>query len=192
MNFVSFVLVFSHSIFANSDIETKIMKLRFCASAGNCGDIHRTILDSNDGQKWSSTGHRSSLAHRRWMSYHRDNADEVMERAPISPKIQTNDLILQFLAQKAKTCSVPCQRKPLLIKWVHWQYHNFGQSPQSLGPRQSVYESNDRFRKETVLQILSSDGQKPKIDIMGMEDDYLDIGYCAGACRHSNSVSRYS
>ena len=22
-----------------------------------------------------------------------------------------------------------------------------------------------------------------------MEDGYLDIGYCAGACRHSNSVS---
>ena len=43
-----------------------------------------------------------------------------------------------------------------------------------------------------MLQIFSSDGQKPKIEIMGMEDGYLDIGYCAGACRHSNSVSRYS
>ena len=116
MNFVSFVLVFSHSIFANSDIAIKIMKLRYCASAGNCGDIPRTILGSNDDPKWSPTGHRSSLAHRRWMSYHRDNAAEVMERTPISPKIQTKDPILQLLAQKAKTCSVPCQRKPLLIK----------------------------------------------------------------------------
>ena len=49
--------------------------------------------------------------------------------------------------------------------------------------------SNILFRKETVLEILSSDGEKPKIEILGMQNGYLDIGFCAGVCRHSNSVS---
>ena len=41
----------------------------------------------------------------------------------------------------------------------------------------------------TVLELLSFDVEKPKIEILGMENGYLDIGYCAGACRHLNSVS---
>ena len=51
------------------------------------------------------------------------------------------------------------------------------------------FSNSNLFRKETVLKILLSDGQKPKIEIFGMENGYLDIGYCAGACRHSTSVS---
>lgn len=85
------------------------MKLRYCASAGNCEDIHETVLGQNEGHKWSVSG-RDSLAHRRWMSYHRDEPVKLIERNSIS------NPILQYLAQRAKTCSVPCQRKPLLIK----------------------------------------------------------------------------
>ena len=118
MNFRSFtLLMFSHSLLAMSDISTKIMKLRYCVSEGNCGDIQETVLGSNGDQTWSSTG-RDSFAHRRWMAYHRDEPVKIMERTQISPRIQPKDPILQYLAQKAKTCSVPCQRKPLLIKWV--------------------------------------------------------------------------
>ena len=116
MNVQSFaLLMFSHSILAISDISTKIMKLRYCASEGNCGDIQETVLGTNGGHTWSSTG-RDSLAHRRWMAYHRDEPVKIMERSQISPRIQSRDPILQYLAQKAKTCSLPCQRKPLLIK----------------------------------------------------------------------------
>ena len=118
MNVQSFaLLMFSHSILAISDISPKLMKLRYCASEGNCGDIQETVLGTNDGHTWSSTG-RDSLAHRRWMAYHRDEPVKIMERSQISPRIQSRDPILQYLAQKAKTCSLPCQRKPLLIKWV--------------------------------------------------------------------------
>ena len=116
MNIQSFaLLMFSHSILAISDISTKIMKLRYCASEGNCGDIQETVLGTNGGHTWSSTG-RDSLAHRRWMAYHRDEPVKIMERSQISPRIQSRDPILQYLAQKAKTCSLPCQRKSLLIK----------------------------------------------------------------------------
>ena len=116
MNVQSFaLLMFSHSILAISDISTKIMKLRYCASEGNCGDIQETVLGTNGGHTWSSTG-RDSLAHRRWMAYHRDEPVKIMERSQISPRIQSRDPILQYLAQKAKTCSLPCQRKSLLIK----------------------------------------------------------------------------
>ena len=116
MNFQLFaLLMFSHSILAISDISTKIMKLRFCASEGNCGDIQETVLGTNGGHTWSSSG-RDSLAHRRWMAYHRDEPVKIMEKSQISPRMQSRDPILQYLAQKAKTCSVPCQRKSLLIK----------------------------------------------------------------------------
>ena len=115
MNIQSFaLLMFSHSISAISDISTKIMKLRYCASEGNCGDIQETVLGTNGGHTWSSTG-RDSLAHRRWMAYHRDEPVKIMERSQISPRMQSRDPILQYLAQKAKTCSLPCQRKSLLI-----------------------------------------------------------------------------
>lgn len=118
MNFQSFaLLMYSHSILAISDISTKIMKLRYCASEGNCGDIQETVLGTNGGHTWSSSG-RDSLAHRRWMAYHRDEPVKIMEKSQISPRMQSRDPILQYLAQKAKTCSVPCQRKSLLIKWV--------------------------------------------------------------------------
>ena len=116
MNFQLFaLLMFSHSILAVSEISTKIMKLRYCASEGNCGDIQDTVLGINGGHTWSSSG-RDSLAHRRWMAYHRDEPVKIMEKSQISPRMQSRDPILQYLAQKAKTCSVPCQRKSLLIK----------------------------------------------------------------------------
>ena len=118
MNFQSFsLLIFSHTLLADSDISTKIMKLRYCVSEGNCGEIHQSVLGTNVGPKRSFTG-RDSLAHRRWMTYHRDEPVNVMERNQISPKLPHRDPILQYLAQKATTCSVPCQRKPLLIKLV--------------------------------------------------------------------------
>ena len=116
MNFQLFaLLMFSHSILAVSEISTKIMKLRYCASEGNCGDIQETVLGTNGGHTWSSSG-RDSLAHRRWMAYHRDEPVNIMEKSQISQRMQSRDPILQYLAQKAKTCSVPCQRKSLLIK----------------------------------------------------------------------------
>ena len=117
MNFVPAVLsslVFINLLFRNVfvkadlSISNKIVKLRYCAAVGNC-DL-REVLDNR--QRWTTTGYDGSLAYRRWMAFHNNDYHHT------NPKHNPSDPLLQFLAKKAKSCSVPCQRKSLLLRLV--------------------------------------------------------------------------
>ena len=96
-------LQFSLYVSANLDISDKVMKLRYCA-VGNCA-ADQSVSQRN--QSWTSTG----LAHRRWIAHHRNQGERLT-----NPNPTIGNPVLNYLSRKAKTCSMPCQLKPLLLK----------------------------------------------------------------------------